>query len=156
MLTRKLYYFYRLRKSQYWGRARLRSFQGEMLQRLLEDTYHNNDFYRQKWDEEGFHPDMFHGLDDIDKVPYTTREEITANYPEPIMDAEKVYTRSTSGSSGREPLQVSWGEESYDYSEAVYLRALVNAGYRPWQEKAYYWYQQVLHEEAPRGRRENT
>lgn len=141
MLFRKLYYYLNLTKTQYWSKEKLSRYQSRKLENLLKRIYQRNEFYREKWDEEGFHPDDFETIEDIDKIPYTTREELTENFPDKVMTDEIRYSRSTSGSTGKEPLKVAFNEKSFDFSEAVYLRSLRKAGYKPWEKKIYYWYE---------------
>lgn len=140
MLTRKLYYYRKLSNTQYYEPEEIEKLQRSLLKKTLRHAYENNEFYREKWDESGFHPGEVEELEDVEKVPYTGREEITDNYPSPIMTDETIYSRSTSGSSGRDPLEVAWNEQAFDFSEAVYLRSLVEQGYSPLEKKAYYWY----------------
>src|SRR6185369_10887800 len=48
----------------------------------------------------------------------------------------------TSGTSGQF-MQIAYGAEAADFLDAVYARALFNAGYKPWDKIAYYWWEAV-------------
>jgi phenylacetate-CoA ligase len=82
-------------------------------------------------------------IDDLRCFPTLTREEVIAAYPEQILSrpprANDVVFR-TSGTSGQF-MQIAYSERANDFLDAVYGRALFNAGYRPWDRIAYYWWE---------------
>lgn len=53
----------------------------ERLQIVVNQAYSNVDFYRRKFDEAGLSPDDIKNLDDLRKVPFTTRKDLIDNYP---------------------------------------------------------------------------
>lgn len=62
-------------------REDLELLQLERLQMTLNRVYSKVDFYRKMMDEAGILPDDVAGLQDIEKLPFTTREDLFANYP---------------------------------------------------------------------------
>jgi phenylacetate-CoA ligase len=62
-------------------RRDLLDLQMERLQIVVNQAYSNVEFYRQKFDEAGVSPDDIKTLDDLKKIPFTTRKDLIDNYP---------------------------------------------------------------------------
>jgi len=62
-------------------RKDLQELQIERLQIVANQAYANVDFYRRKFDEAGLSPDDIKSLDDLGKIPFTTRKDLMDNYP---------------------------------------------------------------------------
>jgi len=62
-------------------RRELLELQNERLQIVINQAYSNVDFYRRKFDEAGLNPDDIKTLDDLKKIPFTTRKDLMENYP---------------------------------------------------------------------------
>lgn len=58
-----------------------RCLQGERLHKLVERVYHSTPFYRQKMQEMDITPDDIQSIDDIVKLPFTTKQDLRDNYP---------------------------------------------------------------------------
>ena len=56
-------------------RKELLDLQMERLQIVVNQAYSNVDFYRKKFDEAGVSPDDIKTLDDLKRIPFTTRKE---------------------------------------------------------------------------------
>jgi phenylacetate-CoA ligase len=63
------------------NRKELVELQLERLQIVVNQTYSNVDFYRKKFDEAGLSPDEIKTLDDLRRIPFTTRKDLLDNYP---------------------------------------------------------------------------
>jgi len=63
------------------NRRELLELQLERLQIVVNQAYSNVDFYRKKFDETGLSPDEIKTLDDLKKIPFTTRKDLMENYP---------------------------------------------------------------------------
>src|SRR5947209_19637669 len=50
--------------------------QERKLRKQLAYNYQNSAFYRQKFDEVGVRPEVIRTLDDLAKLPFTTKEEL--------------------------------------------------------------------------------
>ena len=68
-----------LEQSQYWPLERLRELQARRLKKLLVHAYENTEFYRKRFDECGFNPYGFKNQDDLEIIPYLTKEQIRDN-----------------------------------------------------------------------------
>jgi phenylacetate-CoA ligase len=62
-------------------RPELLDLQNERLQIVINQAYAKVDFYRRKFDEAGVSPDDIKTLEDLKKVPFTTRKNLLENYP---------------------------------------------------------------------------
>jgi phenylacetate-CoA ligase len=62
-------------------RDSLRKMQGIRLKNMVEYVYHNTPFYRKKMQELDITPDDIQSIDDIVKLPFTTKFDLRDNYP---------------------------------------------------------------------------
>lgn len=63
------------------SRDELEALQLERLQWTLNHAYSNVPMYKRKFDDAGVHPDDLNHLSDIQKFPYTTKQDLRDNYP---------------------------------------------------------------------------
>jgi len=63
------------------GRKELLELQLERLQIVVNQAYSNVDFYRKRFDEARLSPDEIKTLDDLRRIPFTTRKDLLDNYP---------------------------------------------------------------------------
>ncbi|HYQ47506.1 MAG TPA: phenylacetate--CoA ligase, partial [Thermodesulfovibrionales bacterium] len=84
-------------------RDELRQLQLEQLQATLSRVYMNVPFYRRKFDELGIDPDEVRSLEDIRKLPFTTKNDLRDNYPYGLFAVplrEVVRIHASSGTTG--------------------------------------------------------
>jgi phenylacetate-CoA ligase len=84
-------------------REELEQLQLERLESTLNRVYMNVPFYRKKFDEIGFNPDDLRSLDDLGKLPFTTKGDLRANYPYGLFAVplrEVVRVHASSGTTG--------------------------------------------------------
>lgn len=84
-------------------REQLRELQGNRLQKLVAYVYHNVPFYRHKMQEMDLMPEDIRSIDDIVKLPFTTKQDLRDNYPYGLMAAPKsevVRVHASSGTTG--------------------------------------------------------
>lgn len=145
-----MYYLTFLTRSQWFSREDVEKIQFKRLKSIIEHAYRNTRFYRKLFDANRIKPTDFKKLSDINKFPVITREQIMENYPELItqvvswkpFDDKLHYSALSAGSSGGHSFRILANEKTFDFEEAVYLRSLMNVGYKPWDKTAYYWYEQ--------------
>ncbi len=85
------------------GREELEQLQLERLQSTLSRVYMNVPFYRRKFDEAGIDPDDFRSLDDVRKLPFTTKNDLRDSYPYGLFAVplrEVVRIHASSGTTG--------------------------------------------------------
>jgi phenylacetate-CoA ligase len=75
----------------------------ERLQSTLSRVYMNVPFYKKKFDELGIDPDDFRSLDDLKRLPFTTKDDLRNSYPYGMFAVplrEVVRIQSSSGTTG--------------------------------------------------------
>lgn len=85
------------------SRDDMRALQGKRLHKVVEYVYHNVPFYRKKLQELDIRPDDITTIDDITKLPYTTKQDLRDNYPFGLQAApqsEIIRIHASSGTTG--------------------------------------------------------
>ena len=85
------------------SREQMRDLQGRRLHKIVEYVYHNVPFYRNKMQEAGVTPDDIETIDDIVRLPYTTKQDLRDNYPFGLQAApmsEIIRIHASSGTTG--------------------------------------------------------
>ena len=81
-----------------------KALQGQRLVKLVEYVYNNVEFYRKRMDEHGVKPSDIKCLDDITKLPYTTKDDLRDTYPFGLFAAPRadlVRVHASSGTTGK-------------------------------------------------------
>ena len=63
------------------SRDELQSLQLERLRKTLSHAYNNVPHYKAAFDAKGVHPSDLHSLSDLAKFPFTSKDDLRANYP---------------------------------------------------------------------------
>ena len=74
------------------------------LKNLVETLYTKVEFYRKKMDGKGIKPCDIHSLDDIEKLPFTTKDDLRLNYPHGLRACPQdriVEVHMSSGTTGK-------------------------------------------------------
>ena len=85
------------------SREQMRELQGKRLHKVVEYVYHNVPFYRHKLQEMDLSPDDIRTIDDIVKLPFTTKKDLRDNYPFGLQAApqsEIIRIHASSGTTG--------------------------------------------------------
>ncbi len=86
------------------SREELTALQSERLVKLVDYVYNNVEFYRRRMDEAGVAPSDIRGIEDITKLPYTTKNDLRDTYPFGLFAAprsEIVRIHASSGTTGK-------------------------------------------------------
>ena len=81
----------------------MRTLQGERLRKTVDMVYHNTPFYRDKMQKLDLTPDDIRSVDDIVKLPFTTKDDLRENYPYGLFAApmsQIVRLHASSGTTG--------------------------------------------------------
>jgi len=103
------------------------------LRRLKETVYRVYAFvpaYKEKMDQVGIKPDDINSLDDLQKLPFTTKQDLRDNYPFGMFAlpmSEVVRVHSSSGTTGK-PTVVGYSRRDIDIWAELMARALTSAG----------------------------
>ena len=86
------------------GRDELSALQSKRLVKLVNYVYHNVEFYRKKMQAVGLLPGDIKGIEDITKLPFTTKDDLRDNYPFGLFavpNSEIVRIHASSGTTGK-------------------------------------------------------
>ncbi len=86
------------------SREDMRKLQSERLIKTVKRCYENVPFYRRKMDEAGVSPDDIKSIDDICKLPFTTKQDLRDEYPfglEAVPHSEVRRIHASSGTTGK-------------------------------------------------------
>ena len=100
----------------------------EMLQRCMQ-----SEFYRRRFREAGVSPEDIRSLDDLQRLPFTTKEDLRENYPfglccVPLQECVRLH--SSSGTTGNPTVVLHTRRDLDDWATAV-ARCLWMVGSRP-------------------------
>jgi phenylacetate-CoA ligase len=108
----------------------LRKVQGERLRETVERVYFNVPYYRNKMQEAGIGPEHIQTIDDIVKLPFTTKNDLRDNYPFGLFAvpmSEIVRLHASSGTTGKSTVVGYTRNDISTWSE-VMARTLTSAG----------------------------
>lgn len=111
-------------------RENLRLIQGERLRETVDRVYFNVPFYRNKMQEFGLGPESIQTIDDITKLPFTTKNDLRDNYPFGLFAvpmSEIVRLHASSGTTGK-PTVVGYTRNDISIWSEVMARTLTSAG----------------------------
>lgn len=86
------------------SRDEMTALQSVRLVKLVDYVYHNVEFYRKKMQAKGLLPGDIKGLEDITKLPFTTKDDLRDNYPFGLFAVPKsqiVRVHASSGTTGK-------------------------------------------------------
>lgn len=104
--------------------------QGARLSKLVKKVYHNVEFYRKKMQEIGLEPGDIKGIEDITKLPYTTKADLRDNYPFGLFavpQSEIVRIHASSGTTGKATV-VGYTRRDIEIWQECVARVLAQAG----------------------------
>ena len=110
----------------------LRRLQLERLQKTVRHCM-NSPFYQEKFAELGITPDDIRTLDDLKKLPFTTKDDLREHYPfglacVPLRDCTRLH--SSSGTTGNPTVVLHTQKDLDEWAKAV-ARCLWMVGSRP-------------------------
>ncbi|OFW60155.1 MAG: phenylacetate--CoA ligase [Candidatus Solincola sediminis] len=113
-----------------WERDRLQALQLERLQETADRLFEKVPFFRRKLEEAGFKPGDVKSLEDLEKLPFTTKDDLRDNYPfglfaVPMRDIVRIH--ASSGTTGK-PTVVGYTAQDIQVWADLVARAIVVAG----------------------------
>ena len=112
------------------SRDELQSLQSARLVKLVDRVYHNVEFYRKKMQQLGIEPGDIKGIEDITKLPFTTKNDLRDNYPFGLFavpQSQIVRVHASSGTTGKATVVGYTRKDISVWSECV-ARAFAQAG----------------------------
>ncbi len=110
----------------------LRALQADRLQWSVRHAYDNVPHYRASFEAAGVHPDDIKSLDDLPRLPFTTKADLRENYPFGMFAVPReqvVRVHASSGTTGR-PTVVGYTRDDLDMWASVVARSIRAAGGR--------------------------
>jgi phenylacetate-CoA ligase len=111
-------------------RERLEQLQLERLRNTVDRLYQQVPFYRRKLDEVGYRPGDIKSLEDLRKLPFTTKDDLRENYPFGLFAVplrEIVRIHASSGTTGK-PTVVGYTAGDIKMWADLVARTIVAAG----------------------------
>lgn len=108
----------------------IRHVQSERLRETVERIYFNVPYYRNRMQEAGLGPEHIQTIDDISKLPFTTKQDLRDNYPFGLFAvpmSEIVRVHASSGTTGK-PTVVGYTRNDISTWSEVMARTLTAAG----------------------------
>lgn len=111
-------------------RPQLQQLQSERLVKIVAYAYARQPYYRRKMDEAGLKPEDIRGLEDLPKLPFTTKQDLRDVYPFgnfciPIDDVVRVH--ASSGTTGK-PTVGGYSENDLNLWTEVMARTVTSCG----------------------------
>ena len=112
------------------SRDQLHDLQGKRLQKLVKKVYHSTPFYRKKMQEMDIAPGDIRTIEDIVKLPFTTKQDLRDNYPcgmFAVPNSEIVRIHASSGTTGN-PTIVGYTRNDLEIWQECMARCLAAYG----------------------------
>ena len=112
------------------SRDQMTELQSARLKKVVSNVYHNVKFYRKKMQEMGIEPGDIKGIEDLDKLPFTTKADLRDNYPFGLFAVPKteiVRIHASSGTTGK-PTVVGYTRKDIETWCECVARCLAMAG----------------------------
>ena len=109
---------------------RLRELQGERLSAIIKKVYEKVPFYKSKMDKANVKPDDIRAINDLPKLPFTTKDEMRDVYPYGLLTADLkdiVEIHTSSGTTGK-PVVDAYTQGDIDLWSEVMARTLSMGG----------------------------
>jgi len=108
----------------------LREVQSKRIRHLVDYVYHHSAFYRRKLDEANVRPEDIRGIEDITRLPFTTKQDLRDTYPMGMFcvdQSQVVRFHASSGTTGK-PTVVGYTHTDLEYWSLSLARALTSIG----------------------------
>jgi phenylacetate-CoA ligase len=108
----------------------IKQIQSERLRKTVERVYFNVPYYRHKMQEAGLGPESIQTIDDLSRLPFTTKSDLRDNYPFGLFAvpmSEIVRVHASSGTTGK-PTVVGYTRNDIATWSEVMARTLTSAG----------------------------
>lgn len=118
------------KKMETLPRAKIKELQLKHLNQTVHTVYENVPFYQQKFKELNITPDDIKTLDDIRKLPFTTKDDLRKNAPHGMMTTSLdncIELHASSGTTGV-PVTVCYTPQDIEVWAEVMARCLSMAG----------------------------
>ena len=112
------------------SRDEMTNLQGARLSKLVDRVYHNVEYYRKKMQAEGLEPGDIKGIEDLDKLPFTTKDDLRDTYPFGMFavdNSQITRIHASSGTTGKATV-VGYTRKDIDVWSECVARCITMAG----------------------------
>ena len=112
------------------SREEMNNLQSARLRKIVDRVYHNVEPYRKKMQEAGLEPGDINGIEDLHKLPFTTKDDLRDNYPFGLFAAPQsdiVRIHASSGTTGKATV-VGYTRKDIDVWRECVARCCTMAG----------------------------
>lgn len=112
------------------SRDEMVNLQSARLRKVVDRVYHNVEYYRKKMQAVGIEPGDIKGIEDISKLPYTTKDDLRDTYPFGLFavpQSEIVRIHASSGTTGKATV-VGYTRKDIDIWSECVARAFSQTG----------------------------
>lgn len=108
----------------------MKELQLKRLQEVVTRAFNNVPYYNKRYTEEGVFPEDIECLEDIEKLPFTTKTDLRASYPFGLfaVDPKEIIEIHTSSGTTGKPTVSGYTEEDLDIWGEVMARGLTMMG----------------------------
>ena len=112
------------------SRDALTDLQDQRLRKIVSYAYENVPFYREWFDDCEFSPSDVDGVEDLSRLPFTTKEDLREHYPDGLFAVDREEMRCLHASSGTtgKPKIIGYTEKDLGIWREVMARSLTAAG----------------------------
>ncbi|HIH62314.1 MAG TPA: phenylacetate--CoA ligase [Methanobacteriales archaeon] len=117
-------------KAECMDEEKRKEIQLKRLQDTVKRAYENVPYYHRRFNELGIEPEDIEGLEDIKKLPFTTKQDLREAYPFgmfAVPDEDIIEVHTSSGTTGK-PTVSGYTQKDIDLWSEVMARALTMAG----------------------------
>lgn len=115
------------------SRDEISKLQSARLKKMVDRVYHNVEFYRKKMQQMGIEPGDINGIEDLNKLPFTTKNDLRDNYPFGLFavpQSEIVRVHASSGTTGKATV-VGYTRKDIEVWQECVARVLAMDGIGP-------------------------
>ena len=112
------------------SRKKIQELQLERLKYIVRYAYENVAMYKERFDAIGLKPEHIRSLKDIEKIPYTTKDDLRDNYPFKLFAVPMkkiIRIHASSGTTGK-PITCGYTRQDLDNWSTCIARVLAMAG----------------------------
>ena len=109
-------------KIECMSREEMTALQSERLRNIVKVCYEKVPFYRQKMDKMGVKPEDIRGIEDIHRLPFTTKHDLRDEYPfglqaVPMSEVRRIH--ASSGTTGKPVVDTYTDNDIANWAEGV-------------------------------------
>ena len=115
----------KVRRDIYLPKKEIEEIKNRRFRKILRFVYENSPFYRKKFKEAGVDLEGIRGVEDIVKLPLTTKDELRQSYPlkAACVSKEKIVRVQMSGGTTGQPVIIPYTRHDVEQWKEMMLRA---------------------------------